>query len=427
MLPPLLRGREFRRYWSGQAISLFGDQITLLALPLVAVLVLHAGAAEMGYLAAAGLLPNLIFAVHAGAWVDRHGNRRRVMIAADIGRAGLLATIPLAAALGMLTLTQLYVVAFLTGTLSVLFVVSQATVFVSVIPAGRYVEANALIYGGRALSFMGGPSVAGLLVQLLSAPLALLADATSFLASALFLGRISPVEPPIETRRRGSITAGARWIRHSPIVLATLASAATINLFNFVFSALFVLYATRNLHINAGTLGAVLGIGAAGSMLGSIVTARITRRIGVGPAYLLGCILFPAPLVLVPLAGGTERLVLALLFAAEFAAGFGVMVLDISIGSLFAAIIPDHLRSRVAGAFQTVNYGVRPLGSLLGGALGSSIGLRAALWIGTVGAIAGVLWLLPSPIPRLRTLPARPADPAAAGEPPAVDEASAAG
>jgi len=427
MLPPLLRGREFRRYWSGQAISLFGDQITLLALPLVAVLVLHAGAAEMGYLAAAGLLPNLVFALHAGAWVDRHGNRRGVMIAADIGRAGLLATIPLAGAMGMLTLTQLYVVAFLTGTLSVLFVVSQATVFVSVIPTDRYVEANALIYGSRALSFMGGPSVAGLLVQFLSAPLALLADATSFLASALFLGRISPAEPPVETRRRGSITAGARWIRHSPIVLATLASAATINLFNFVFSALFVLYATRNLHINAGTLGAVLGVGAAGSMLGSIVTARIARRIGVGPAYLLGCILFPAPLVLVPLAGGPERLVLALLFAAEFAAGFGVMVLDISIGSLFAAIIPDRLRSRVAGAFQTVNYGVRPLGSLLGGALGSSIGLRSALWIGTVGALAGVLWLLPSPIPRLRTLPARPADPVPAGEPPAVDEASAAG
>ena len=239
--------------------------------------------------------------------------------------------------------------------------------------------------------------------------------------------RRDAAEPPVETRRRGSITAGARWIRHSPIVLATLASAATINLFNFVFSALFVLYATRNLHINAGTLGAVLGVGAAGSMLGSIVTARIARRIGVGPAYLLGCILFPAPLVLVPLAGGPERLVLALLFAAEFAAGFGVMVLDISIGSLFAAIIPDRLRSRVAGAFQTVNYGVRPLGSLLGGALGSSIGLRSALWIGTVGALAGVLWLLPSPIPRLRTLPARPADPVPAGEPPAVDEASAAG
>lgn len=408
-LPGLLQERrEFRRYWTGQAISLFGDQITLLALPLVAVLVLHAQAAQMGYLGAAGLAPHLLFALHAGAWVDRHGQRRRVMIAADLGRAGLLATIPLAYALGVLTLVHLYVVAFLAGTLSVLFVVSQATVFVSVTPSDRYVEANSLVYGSRALSFVGGPSLAGLLVQLLTAPVALLADALSFLGSALFLRRIRPVEPPVDTERRGALSAGARWIRRSPIVLATLASAATINLFNYVFSALFILYATRTLHVSPGTLGAVLGVGAVGGVIGSLLASRITRRVGVGPAYCLGCVLFPAPLVLIPLAGGPEPVVLGLLLGAELGAGFGVMVLDISIGSIFAAAIPDRLRSRVTGAFQAVNYGVRPLGSLLGGALGSSIGLRPALWIGTVGAITGVLWLLPSPVPRLRTLPERP-------------------
>jgi MFS family permease len=408
LLPALLRERrDFRRYWTGQAISLFGDQITLLALPLAAVLVLHAGAAQMGYLGAAELLPNLLFALHAGAWVDRWGHRRRFMIAADLGRAGLLATIPLAYALGMLSLVQLYAVAFLTGTLSMLFMVSQPTVFVAVTPPGRYVEANSLLYGSRALSFVGGPSLAGLLVQLLSAPVALLADALSFLASALFLGRIGPAEPPADSERRGAIGAGARWIRRSPIMLATLASAVTINLFNYVFSALFVLYATRTLQVRPGTLGVVLGAGAVGGVIGSLVTGRLTRRIGVGPAFCLGCVLFPAPLLLVPLAGGPEPLVLGLLFAAEFGAGFGVMVLDISIGSIFAAVIPDRLRSRVTGAFHWLNYGVRPLGSLLGGALGSSIGLRPALWIGTVGAIAGALWLLPSPLPRLRTLPER--------------------
>jgi MFS family permease len=409
MLPPLLtERREFRRYWSGQAISLFGDQITRLALPLVAVLVLHARAAQMGYLTAVGLVPNLLFALHAGAWVDRHGHRRRVMIAADLGRAGLLATIPLAYALGVLTLAQLYAVAFLTGTLSMLFVVSQETLFVSVTPPGRYVEANSLLYGSRALSFVGGPSMAGLLVQLLTAPVALLADAVSFLGSALFLGRIRRSEPPVETERHGNVSAGARWIRGSPIMLAALTSGATINFFNFMFSALFVLYATRTLEVPPGTLGAVLGAGAVGSVLGSVVTARITRRIGVGRAYCLGCVLFPAPLVLVPLAGGSRPLMLGLLFAAQFGAGFGVMVLDISIGSIFAAVIPDRLRSRVTGAFQSVDYGVRPLGALVGGALGGWIGLRPTLWIATVGAIAGVLWLLPSPMPRLRTLPERP-------------------
>lgn len=180
------------------------------ALPLVAVLVLHARATQMGYLSAAGLVPNLLFAVHAGAWVDRHEHRRRMMIAADLGRAGLLATIPLAYALGVLTLTQLYAVAFLAGTLSVLFVVSQSTLFVSVTPPGRYIEANSLVYGSRALSFVGGPSMAGLLVQLLTAPAALLADAISFLGSALFLGRIRPAEPPVETERRGH-WSWSRW------------------------------------------------------------------------------------------------------------------------------------------------------------------------------------------------------------------------
>src|SRR6266542_1709006 len=171
VLPQLLRERrDFRRFWTGQTISLFGDQVTLLALPLVGVLVLHASPAQMGYLAAAGLAPNLLLSLHAGAWVDRHGRRRRIMIAADLGRAGLLATVPLAYALGVLTLDQLYAVAFLAGALSVLFFVSRETLFVSVAPRDRFVEANSLLYGSRAFSFVGGPSLGGLLVQLLSAP-----------------------------------------------------------------------------------------------------------------------------------------------------------------------------------------------------------------------------------------------------------------
>src|SRR6266536_1353197 len=363
VLPQLLRERrDFRRFWTGQTISLFGDQVTLLALPLVGVLVLHASPAQMGYLAAAGLAPNLLLSLHAGAWVDRHGRRRRIMIAADLGRAGLLATVPLA-------------------------------------PRDRFVEANSLLYGSRAFSFVGGPSLGGLLVQLLSAPVALLADAGSFVASALFLGRIRAAEPPAETNPRGNLRAGARWIRHSPVVRASLASGATINFF---------LYATRSLHVPPGTLGAVLGAGAVGSVLGSLVTGRLIRRLGIGPAFCLGSVLFPAPFALVPLAGGPRTLVLALLFGAELGAGFGVMVLDISIGSIFAAVIPDRLRARVMGAYMAVNYGVRPLGSLAGGALGSTVGLRPTLWIAASGGLAGVLWLLPSPVPRLETLPDTP-------------------
>jgi MFS family permease len=404
-LPSLLRKRDFRRFWAGETVSLFGDQLSLIALPLVAVLVLHADAAQMGYLGAAGLAPNLLFSLHAGALVDRRGHRRQTMIAADLGRAALVATIPLAHLLDALTLAQLYGVAFLVGTLSVFFHVSYSTLFVSIVPRERYIEANSLLNGSRAFSFVGGPSLGGVLVQLLSAPFALVVDAVSFIGSALFLGSIKPIEPGKEEATDGHLAEGIRFIRRTPTLLASLAASATINFFNFIFAALFILYATRSLHVRPGTLGAILGAGAVGGLIGSLLTAKISRRIGVGPAFVLGCFLFPATLLLVPLASGPKPAVLALLFLAEFGSGFGVMILDISVGSIFQAIVPDRLRARFSGAYMAVNFGVRPLGSLAGGALGTAIGLRPTLWIASAGAIAGVLFLVRSPVPRLRALP----------------------
>ncbi len=406
LVPPLLReNREFRLFFSGQAVSLVGDQITMLALPLVGVLTLHASAAQMGYLTTAGLLPNLLFSLHAGAWIDRRGRRREMMLMADLGRSALLATIPVAYAFDGLTFAQLYVVGFLTGTLSVLFWVSYNTLFVSMVPRERYVEASSLLNGSRALSFVGGPSLAGILVQVLTAPVTLILDAVSFLASAFSLSRIAPVEPPAATEEDGHVTAGIRYIARSPIIRAELGATATINLFNFMFFAIVLLYANRVLHVGPGLLGLVLGVASVGGVLGSLVTGRITRWIGVGPAFTVGCVVFPAPLVLVPLAGGPRWVVLGCLFLAEFLSGFGVMLLDISAAAISSALIPARLRSRVSGAYMVVNYGVRPLGSIVAGGLGSWIGLRPTLWIATVGAVAGFLWLLPSPIVGLRELP----------------------
>ena len=406
MISPLLRENPvFRRFWLGETISLFGDQVSLIALPLVAVLVLDANAAQMGYLVAAELTPNLLFALHAGAWVDRRGRRRQTMIATDLGRAAAIATIPLAYGLDVLTIEQLYVVAFLVGSLSVLFQVSYASLFVSIVPREEYVSANSLLAGSRAFSFVAVPSIGGVLVQLFKAPFALLVDAVSYLCSASYLGSISPEEPPTEEAERGHVMAGIRFVLGNPTMRASLLATATINLFNFIFFALFILYAVRSLHVRAGTLGLVLGAGAVGGIIGSIVTTRLGRRIGIGPAFLLGCILFPVPLLLVPLAGGPKPLVLAMLFLAEFGSGLGVMILDISAASIFAALVPHRLRSRVSGAYTVVNYGVRPVGSLIGGFLGSTIGLRPTLWIAATGAIAGFLWLLPSPVATMRDLP----------------------
>jgi MFS family permease len=406
LVPQLLRGNlVFRRFWLGQTISLFGDQITMIAVPLTAVLVLHASAAQMGYLIAAELAPNLLFALHAGAWVDRRGRRRVMMIVCDLGRAALIATIPLAYALDALKIQQLYIVAFLVGSLTVLFHVSYSSLFVSIVPRESYVEANSFLAGSRAFSFVTGPSVGGILVQALKGPFALVVDCATYLVSASNLGSISPQEPPTEEAESGHVVAGVRFVWRNPSMRASLLATATINLFNFIFWALFILYVVRSLHVRPGTLGLVLGAGAVGGVIGSLITTRLGRRIGIGPTYLLGCILFPVPLVLVPLAGGPKPLVLAMLFLAEFGSGLGVMILDISAGSIFAALVPHRLRSRVSGAYMVVNNGVRPVGSLIGGLLGSTIGLRPTLWIAVIGAIAGFLWLLPSPIPKMRELP----------------------
>jgi predicted MFS family arabinose efflux permease len=323
------------------------------------------------------------------------------MITADLGRAALFASIPICYELHVLTLAQLYLVMFAAGTLSIAFNVSDGTLFVSIVAPERYVDGQSLIYGSRALSFVGGPSIGGLLVQVFTAPIAIIADALSYLGSAFFLGRIRPTEPPAD-EGGGSILVGARFIAGSGIVRGSLIAVGTVNFFNLMFNALYLLYAVRVLHIRAGVVGLLLGMAAVGGLVGALATKRIAARIGDGWAYSLGCLLFTAPLVGWPLAHGSLPVVLAVLFAAEFGSGFGLMVLDITIGAIFAAVIPDTLRSRVTGAFQAVNYGTRPVGALLGGLIATAIGLRPALWIATVGGIAGFFLLLPTPVPGYR-------------------------
>jgi MFS family permease len=410
-IPPLLFDAvDFRRLWLGQTISVFGDQVTQLGLPLVAVLALRADAAQMGYLTAAGVLPHLLFSMPAGIWLDRIHRRRRLMIAADVGRAALIATIPVAYAMGSLTLAQLYVVGFLSGSLAVAFDLSWNTLFVSVTRRERYVEAMALLNGSRSLAYVGGPTIGGLLVQLLGAPLAMLADAASFIGSAAFLRRIESPEPPLEPEEgtlRERLLAGLAFTVRDPLMRPALLAVATINLFTFAFAALFILYATTTLGVAPGILGIALGTGAVGGVIGAVIASRIGRRIGLGPAYALGCLLFPVALVLVPVAGGEMAMpvILTLLFASEFGAGLGVMILDINVGAIIYARTPDRIRGRAGGAFRFINYGVRPVGALLGGALGTALGVREALFVGAIAATAGVLWLIGSPVLRLRDLP----------------------
>ncbi|WP_406058161.1 MFS transporter [Streptomyces sp. NBC_01077] len=404
-VPALLRERTFRRYWTGQTISLAGDQISLMAIPLAAVLVLGADAAAMGWLKAAELLPALLLNLPFGAWADRQRSRRRAMIAADIGRAALVLTLPAAYLLDALTLTQLYVVAFGIGALTVLFEVCNTTLFVALVPTERYVQANSLVNGSRSTAWLAGPGIGGLLVQFLTAPFALVADALTYLVSAGYLARIKPVETPPAPVAKGHFTEGLRWVVRERSMRALFAASGTVQFFNYMFHTLFVLYATTELGLGAGLLGLVLAAGAVGGLLGAVVSGAVVRRIGIGGSLVSGFLGFTLPLVLIPLADGPLPLVVFVLFVAEFLSCVGVMIVDIAAGSFQMALIPDAVRARVMGAFRTLNHGFRPLGALVGGFLGTVIGLHPTLWVATVGAVFAVLWLLPSPLPRMRELP----------------------
>jgi MFS family permease len=284
VIPPLLHDTAFRRFWAGQTVSLLGDQVSLFAVPLTAVLVLHANAAQMGLLTAAGLLPSLLFSLAAGAAIDRHGQRRRIMLMTDVGRSLLMATIPIGYALGRLGLPQLYAVTFAVGTLDVLFFVAYSGLFVSVVPPQRYVQGESLLNGSRAMSFIVGQSGAGLLVVAITAPGAIVVDALTFLVSGLALARIRPAEPSTAEPGHGDLAAGVRFIAGSRTLRSALGATATVNFFAFAFNAIVILYATRALHVHPAVLGLVLGSGAIGGLLGSFVTGRVTRRIGLGPS-----------------------------------------------------------------------------------------------------------------------------------------------
>jgi predicted MFS family arabinose efflux permease len=401
-IPRLLRvNRPFRDYWTAQTISLFGDQIALLAIPLLAVLTLDADAQQMGLLGAVEVAPNLFFAFAFGAWADRRASRRAILVGADLGRAVLLFGIPLASLLGVLTMPLLYVAAFATGTLGTLFMVSEQTVFTSLVKPSEYIEANSLLIGSRSVSIVGGKTLGGVLVAALTAPVAVAVDAVTFLFSALFVRRVDVPEPPAAPAGAG-LAVGIRFIRRTPLLQASLLGTATYNLFNTAFWALLVLFASRELGLGSGAIGIALGVGALGSILGTVWAKRLNSRIGLGKALIFSFVMAPLPLLLVPLASGPPALSWVLLTVAEFGSGIGVMILEVGLFSLQAALIPDGMRSRVWGAILFVNWGVRPLGALGGGLLAEAIGLRSTMWLAAIGGMAGVLWLIPSRMSKVR-------------------------
>ncbi len=401
-----MSARPFVRFWAGQTVSQLGDRVSELALPLIAVGALHASPMQVAWLTALAWTPSLL-AIVLGAWVDNRVRKRRLMVIADVARAVLLSTLPAAYLLHAVTLGQLYAVALLTGAAGVLFNTAYPPFFAHLVPRSSYVDANSKLSASRSASYVVGPAIGGILVQAVTAPIAVLADALSFVASALLIGplRVSEplVTPGLSLLRRSR--EGLTYIARHEVIRPGLCCATTLNFFTFIAgNGLLVLFASRNLGLSAGAIGLALGAGATGGVLGATVAPWLSRHLGIGRTITLGAVLFPTPLALTAMATGPTWTRTGALGTAEFLSGFGVIVLDITLNSLQTALIPDGMRSRVAGAYSTANLGVRPVGALLGGVLASFIGIRATLLVAATGGLLSLAWLLPSPIPRIRTL-----------------------
>jgi MFS family permease len=405
-LTGLWRHADFVKLWAGQTISLIGSRITFLALPLTAVLVLEATPAQMGILTAMEMLPALLLGLVAGAWIDRQ-RRRPILIATDIGRAGLLLFIPLAALVGFLQIWQLYLVGFLVGALGLLFGIAYSAYLPSLIGRGRLVEGNSKLAISRSAAEIAGPGLAGGLVQILTAPVAILVDAISFLLSALCLGLIRTPEPapkPAEEQQSLwlDIREGLRLVAGNSSLRAMAGSAATINFFNSVFEAVWLIYLARRLAIEPGWLGLLASGGGIGFLLGALLPGRVTRRFGLGPALIIGILFTGLSDLLTPLAGGPLPVVLLILLTGQFCFGVGLTIYQVAHSSLLQMLTPDHLLGRMSATMGVLAWGIVPVGALLGGLMGETLGLRPTLVIAALGELAALTWLLLSPVRLLR-------------------------
>lgn len=404
----LWRHADFLKLWTGQTISLLGTEITALAVPLTAVLLFHATPADMGLLRMVQLVPFLLIGLFAGVWVDRL-RRRPVLIAADLGRAALLASIPAVYAAGSLRLPYLYIVAFLTGTLTVFFTVAYAAYLPSLVRREQLVEGNTRLEMSERMAEIAGTGLGGTLVQILTAPVAILADAASYLVSVLSLWLIRTDEPGGNDRSSSGMWLemreglGAVW--RDPVLWALTASAATTNVFAGVVNSLGVLYEVRTLGFQPAVIGAVGAAYSVAGILGAVLAGRTIRRLGVGTALALASAAIGVGWLIIAVARGPTPVAASIAGAGFFVGGVADTLWNINAVSLRQAITPPSLLGRVGGTTRFLVVGAQAIGALLGGTLGTALGLRGALTVAGVGFLSSFLWILFSPVRRLRAVP----------------------
>jgi len=405
----LWQNRAFLRFWAGESISFVGSEVTNLALPLTAVVVLHATTAQMGLLAALGNLPFLFVGLMAGVWVDRM-RRRPLLIATDLISAGLLGTIPLAALIGLLRIEQLYVVMFLTGTAFVIAMVAYQSILPSLVERAHLVEGNSKLEVSSSVASIVGPGIGGLLVQAVTAPIAIAVDAASFLASALFLASVRVEEPPPRAAAERQpahhqILEGVRLVTASPLLRSIVGCGTMHNFFSRMIEALYVVYLVRELRVSPLLLGVILACAGPGALLGALLSHPLSARFGLGRTIAGAQVLTGLSRLLIPLARGPLPVSAGLLMLSNLLLGISRPVFNVNQVSLRQAITPDHLQGRVNATMRFIMWCITPLGALLGGLLGSILSLNTVLWLAGAGVFLSFLWIWFSPLWILRKPP----------------------
>lgn len=402
----LWRHPDFLRLWTGQAISQAGSQITSYGLIYAAVVTLNAGSHSVGILSGAEAAAVLVLGLFAGVWADRV-RRRPILIAADLSRALVLGTIPLAALLHRLTLGHLYAAAAVTAILTVLFDVSYQAYLPSLIDRENLLEGNGKLALTQSAAEVVGPSLAGLLVQWITAPLAILVDALSFVCSAISIWLIRKPEPLPDRMPQPDIVReimeGFETSWRDPILRALAARTATASFF-LGFGSLYVLFANRELHISPLLLGAIITVGGAGNLMGALAAERLVSRFGVGPALVASALAAGVASLLPPLARGPVAACAAVLVVAQ-AFDMAWPIYNIVKASLCQAIAPNHRLGRVNSAMQVLYRGGVGLGALVCGYIAESAGVRNTMLAGAAGFLLSTLWIVFSPVRRLRQLP----------------------
>jgi len=403
----LFRHHDFRQLFFGDTISQVGTQLTLLAVPVLAVRVLHADAFQMGLLATFEVLAFLVIGLPAGAWVDRW-HKKRVLVVNDVARALALASLPVAWALDALTLAQMFVVALVIGVCTVFFDVAYQSYLPSIVEPQHLGEGNAKLQASQSVAMIGGPAIAGVAIKLLGAPLTIALDSLSFLWSAYFIRRIRHVDsaPPVADRLPllAEIREGLWFVLRHPLLWRITACTSISNFFNSMSNALLVLFALRQLGLDEGHLGLALGVGSVGGLLGAVVATRVTAWVGEGRVIPLSSLLIAPAGLLMPLAGTVIPPMVAV-SGSMFLLSFAVLLYNVTQVSFRQRLCPPALLGRMNASIRFIVYGCMPIGSFIGGVLGTVYGIRTVYWISAAGFALASLPVVLSPLIRMRDLP----------------------